>query len=514
MSVTRFAQGLCALRLTILVALSALLLNACGGGDGAPPPTMAASSDARISSSAAGSTAFINWVNIDGAALKDLSQIRYTIDAKPGSASRPVSVRYSFDALKRRGYGADGGSQIRLPVFGLYAGRVNRVGIDLVFSDASTQLLRTEISTASYIDPNAILDRPKILTARAPGSDLGFDFLYVKTGLGVPLVMDTDGEIRWVGPGTANGWSSTFYNNQFVVGDQKSLQFRRLELDGTSTDAMVISPTFTNFHHNIDHGKQGMLIEVDAKSGATENLESVIAEMTPSGAIIREWDFAAMLSQYMISQGDDPSSFIRSGIDWFHSNAATYDPADDSLIVSSRENFVIKVDYQTGNIIWILGDPTKHWYSFASLRAKALRLADGGLYPIGQHSLSINSDGLLMLFNNGTPSQNQPTDAPIGVRLGYSAISTYSIDTASLTAREVQRFEHGQNVLAPYCSSVDEGRAKSLLITYSAAKNLTTTLLTGLDANHQIAFEFEYPTTGCNTSWNSQIIAFDDLVFN
>ena len=44
-------------------------------------------------------------------------------------------------------------------------------------------------------------------------------------------------------------------------------------------------------------------------------------------------------------------------------------------MVSSRENFVMKLDYHTGNIIWILWDPSKYWYTFPSLRAKALTLA-------------------------------------------------------------------------------------------------------------------------------------------
>ena len=78
--------------------------------------------------------------------------------------------------------------------------------------------------------------------------------------------------------------------------------------------------------------------------------------------------------------------FVRPGVDWFHNNSAIYDPSDDSIIVSSRENFVIKLDHKTGQIIWIFGDPTKYWYTFPSLRAKALTLAPGGLYPIGQHA--------------------------------------------------------------------------------------------------------------------------------
>ena len=79
---------------------------------------------------------------------------------------------------------------------------------------------------------------------------------------------------------------------------------------------------------------------------------------------------------------------VRPPNDWFHTNSAIYDARDDSLIVSAREHFVMKIDYETGAIRWVLGDPTKYWYQFSSLRAKALTLDSGGLYPIGQHALS------------------------------------------------------------------------------------------------------------------------------
>lgn len=90
--------------------------------------------------------------------------------------------------------------------------------------------------------------------------------------------------------------------------------------------------------------------------------------------------------------GDDPSVFIRAPDDWFHNNACTYRKSDDSLIVSSRENFVICVDYETSAIKWILGDPTKAWYQYPSLRKFALTLGRDTYPPIGQHSVSITED--------------------------------------------------------------------------------------------------------------------------
>src|SRR5437762_5138739 len=102
---------------------------------------------------------------------------------------------------------------------------------------------------------------------------------------------------------------------------------------------------------------------------------------------------AHIIGAAMIAGGDDPSQFVHpTPTDWFHLNGVTYNRADDSVIVSSRENFLICLDYQTGAIKWILGDPTKAWYQFPSLREFALALAPGSLPPIGQHAPSLTFD--------------------------------------------------------------------------------------------------------------------------
>ena len=151
-----------------------------------------------------------------------------------------------------------------------------------------------------------------------------------------------------------------------------------------------------------------------------------------SGGVLKEWDFATIVRDHMMTGGDDSALFVRPPNDWFHTNAAAYDPRDDSLIVSSREHFVMNVDYETGAIRWVLGDPTKYWWTFPSLRAKALTLTDGGLFPIGQHAVSITSDGLLLLFNAGNRSDFQPEGAPRGESRKYSAVSAYRIDAAAM----------------------------------------------------------------------------------
>jgi len=454
---------------------------------------------------------FISFDHLDGFDPSSLTRLQYTITPKPGSVSKPVHVEYSISALAARGY--VGTNSLTLPVFGLYAGYANQVSVELEREVGGTITLQVIIPTPDYVDPAGIYSQPNVVTPRTPGSTLGFDFVFVKSGLGSPVIIDTDGEIRWVAPGVSNSISSAFAGDEFIIGDPAKPTVYGLRLDGKIRESELPPSSYTDFNHDINQGKDGFLAELDAASGGVTSLESNVIELNDSTSISipSHWDLGAILGSYMSSLGDDATAFVRPGIDWFHTNSAIYDPRDDSVIVSSRENFVIKLDYSTGGVIWILGDPTKYWYTFPSLRAKALTLAPGGLYPIGQHALSITSDGLLMLFNDGLGSANQPTGAPAGETRTYSAVSAYSINEKSMTAQNVWNYDAGQTIFSPICSSAYETAGKSILVDYAAADNLTKALLVGLDSNHNVVFEFEYPTSGCNTSWNARPIAFDDL---
>jgi hypothetical protein len=472
--------------------------------------------DLTVTGSQAGVTPFIRLVTLTSSRFPDLASVEFTIAPKPGATSEPVDISYSAANLQARRYLV--GNGLTVPVIGLYAGYTNQVVLKFHYGNGSTEMLPFTVTTAPYVDaastPYVAYSQPTILKKRDAGSTLGFSFFYMKSSVEAPVIMDTDGEIRWAVPGISVASSSTFQNGEFVIGDPIVPTVHRLALDGTLTDSALQSSIDTMFHHNIDTGKVGLLAEVNSFTDGITNLESTITEIDDSGAVLNQWDMAALLSAYMQSQGDDPSLFVRPGVDWFHSNSTTYDPRDDTLIVSSRENFVIKFDYHTGSVIWILGDPTKYWYTFPSLRAKALTLAPGGLYPIGQHALSITSDGLLLLFNDGLSSSNQPVGAPAGENRTYSAVSAYAIDATSRTAQEVWDFDYSQTILSTICSSAYESPDQSVLVDYATADNLTQARLVGLDPNHNVVFDFEYPTVVCDTSWNAEPIALEKLTIN
>jgi hypothetical protein len=493
------------------------LLQACSSSDdvAAATPvthaTYASLSDIVIAGSQRGPTPFISFVELRGTSVENLANVSYVIQAKPGTVSKPASVEYSLAALRERSYVSTAASIAILPVFGLYADHSNHLDIRFTFRDGSVQTASIDIATTPYLDPRGVYDNVRVLQSRSAQSALGFDYFAMKSIIDSPVIVDTDGNIRWVAGVSFPSTSTAFVDNGFVIGDQTAPTLRRLELDGSAEQRLLIPAAYKNFHHNIEPGKHGMLIELDT----TTESGALLAEISPVGAILKEWDFAVIVESFMYAQGDDASAFVRRGVDWFHMNGAWYDGADDSIIASSRENFVIKVDYDTGDIIWILGDPTKYWYTFPSLRTKALTITNGGLYPMGQHAPSMTSDGLLMVFNNGAESFNQPTGAPVGGTLTYSTVSAYRIDEQTLTAEVAWVFDYSQSIFSRICSSAYEAPGETLLVSYAFANRGRNARLVALDTNRNVVFDFEYPSvSGCATSWNAVPIPLDDLRFD
>ncbi|WP_429169146.1 aryl-sulfate sulfotransferase [Aeromonas rivipollensis] len=257
-----------------------------------------------------------------------------------------------------------------------------------------------------------------------------------------------------------------------------------------------------------------MPVELDGTTDGALKIESFLSEIDESGNVIKEWDLGKIFSEYMVQEGDDPSNFVRNGVDWFHMNAATYDPADDTLLVSSRENFVVKLDYNTGKIIWLLGDETKHWYSYPSLQKLALSLSSGQV-PIGQHAVSITKEGKLMLFNNGLKSFNHPSGTPAGIDLATSQTAIFDIDSHNKTGQMIWSFDDG--IYSDICSSIYQDQLSTqgdFLINYAAADDRTRVVIQGINKEKQKLFEFTYPSpTPCATSWNAIQIPLENIHF-
>jgi hypothetical protein len=134
--------------------------------------------------------------------------------------------------------------------------------------------------------------------------------------------------------------------------------------------------------------------------------------------------------------------------------------------------------------------------------------------PVGQHALSVARDGTLLMFNNGAASLHQPPGTPAGSSPGFSSVSRYAIDEAARTAAEVWTYEHGRDLWADICSSAYQVEQGGYVIDYASADARTHARLVGLDADGNVAFDYQYPTGPCETMFVAVPIAFDALVLD
>jgi hypothetical protein len=466
-----------------------------------------------IAGHTAGATPFISNLALEVSNTSVLKSIQFAIDAKPGSVTRPLSGTYHNDYLLRRGFEQPPpATTVTVPVYGLYAGYTNIVRLTFRFMDGSSKQTVTSITTATF-DDSCGYGNPTILQARTNSRDLSFDYLMVKGCCSnfEPAVIDTDGALRWVGTANISCGSFILFDNAVYLGHGSLLT--RIELDGAVSQIGDYSSLgIVNFHHNIDRGKVGIILDATT----TTYLGSTLMEVDGAGTVLKRWDMGAIISAAMIAGGDDPSHFVYPRpTDWFHINGCTYNRADDSLIVSSRESFLICLDYNTSAIKWILGDTTKKWYQFPSLRRFALTVAPGSLPPIGQHAPSITYDQNLLVLDNG---QNSWFNWPRGEQRGYASPRKYEVDLNAKTATEVWNFEAGQSIVCPYCSSIYEDAPYNYVIDY-AVVNLgppnvpVFAQLLGLNAAGERIFYYRYPAIDCGKIYRALPVHLENTKF-
>ena len=201
-----------------------------------PAPTQADDTTITITGHTAGATPFISKLTLEVSNTTVLKSIQFTIDPKPGSVTRPLSGTYANDYLVSRGF-EHPPPEIILPVYGLYAGRANTVRLTYRFLDGSSKQAVTSVTTATFDDQGCGYNNPTKLQPRTNSTRLSYDYIFDRSACGdfSPVILDSDGALRWVSPLTTMGAlnaSSTFFDNAVYV--TQGSQLFRIDLDGRS----------------------------------------------------------------------------------------------------------------------------------------------------------------------------------------------------------------------------------------------------------------------------------------
>ena len=92
------------------------------------------------------------------------------------------------------------------------------------------------------------------------------------------------------------------------------------------------------------------------------------------------------------------NAYFDDQYDWMHSNAFHFDEAESAIYISSRHlSRITKIDYPSGNIIWMIGPSQEFMYSGDEHICSELGIS-------WQHNIQLLDNGNLLLFDNGNLS--------------------------------------------------------------------------------------------------------------
>ncbi len=305
-----------------------------------------------------------------------------------------------------------------IPVYGLIAGQNNTIKITCDGKSKSIDL-----------DMSDIEDDLNLNITTGQGVDLGSDIYVVNTPSDNGMFgFNTNGELVWRLTQNFSLAITELDNGHLLLADSNYIiGFSRkglVEIDylGKIYNVYDIEG---GYHHDVivlDNGNY--LLGSSNINGGT--LADYLIEIDPeTGKMVNNWDLKLIMNK--ISNG-----FVES-LDndmWADINSIYYDKNTDSLILSLEgRNSIVSIDYKSKEVNWIFGD-IKYWNSHFS---DYLVTIDSGEYPMGANTVSINSEGNLVLFNNNMDNSVE-IDSPCSPYINaHSSGDIYKIEGKKAT---------------------------------------------------------------------------------
>ena len=341
-----------------------------------------------------------------------------------------------------------------LPVYGLYADYDNTV--ELVLSGGEREKV---IITTEPLPPEV----PVPTFCKGSREHMGDNVIFLtQTSKADALACDYCGDVRW-------------YLTVNVCFDLKRLANGRLLV---GTDRLIKLPYYVSgvyemgvhgkiyreyrlpggYHHDtfeMEDGNILMLSQIPDRDTVEDVLVLVDRQ---TGEIVRTWDYREILPY------NCPTTYSGSASahDWFHNNAVWYDKKTDSITLSGRhQDAVINIDFKTGALNWILGDP-EGWPEEYVEKYFFRPISEPFEWSYEQHGVVVCPDGDIMMFDNGHYRSKVKAHYS-KAKDSYSRGVRYHIDREARTIEQVWQYgkERGADFFSPYICNVeyyDEGR--------------------------------------------------------
>ena len=338
-----------------------------------------------------------------------------------------------------------------LPIYGLYADYNNKVDISYTLSDGKKITKQVEIQTDKLPD-NFVLPTSVKKDSSKLTNDLYF---FTPSSKGYTCAYDVNGDVRWYLSNNAVWDNTRLKNGHMMVSTERLVNspyymtgLYEIDLLGHIYNEYSLKGGYHHDYFELPNGN--LLVASDDFNNESGTVEDYIVELDrTTGNIIKTWDLKDILNM------EDGKSENWSSYDWFHNNSVWYDDATNSITLSGRhQDAVINIDYTSGKLNWIIGDPTN--WSSEYQKYFFTPVGEDFEWQWSQHAAMITPEGYVFIFDNGN-NKSKDSSKYVDATNSYSRGVMYKIDTDKMTIEQVYEYgkERGSSFYSPYISDVD-----------------------------------------------------------
>ena len=391
-----------------------------------------------------------------------------------------------------------------LSIYGLYADYNNEVIIEYEV-DGETISKTVNIQTEKLPDDF-------ILPTRVEADKENLDnqlYFFTPSSSGYTCAYDINGDVRWYLTNYALWKIDRLENGHLLVSTERLVNppyymtgLYEMDLLGKIYVEYSLPGGYHHDYYEMENGN--LLIASDDFNNAKGTVEDYIVELDrETGEIVKTFDLKTVLNM------SDGKSENWTDYDWFHNNSVWYDENTNSITLSGRhQDAVINIDYETGELNWIIGDSTN--WSEEYQKYFFTPIGDDFEWQWSQHAAMITPEGYVFILDNGN-NKSKIKEEYVPASESYTRGVMYKIDTDNMTIEQIWQYgkERGSDYYSPYISDVDYLDANHYIvhsggIAYKDGevlnqpaglagadelKSITTELL-----NDEIIFEIELPT--------------------
>ena len=374
-----------------------------------------------------------------------------------------------------------------IPIHGLYADYLNTIYITLTDKEGAhriTDSIQIKVAPLKNIELPVVDIIQADVKQMEPGLTLINYMGANEFDTHRPFMIDADGEIRWlllfdaqpaVANVTAHVGLQRLADGNFILGDVKTSRILIIDMFGNLIKSYDLAAKGYEFHHEVTETTiNTILVCVTKKTTTTPTgvpviYDHVIEIDRESGAIVTEWDLKQSLDEkrLVMTPAYPPTDRLNN---WAHNNAVTYSPSDDHIIVSLRQQGLVKLS-KSNQVKWILAAHTG-WgknrrgenlsaYLLNPLNNSSEKITDMEVingtkvhaefeWIWGAHCPIILPDGSVFVFDNGAERLLGNEKAL------YSRAVGYQIDEKNKTAQQTWQYgkERGAACYSEAVSSV------------------------------------------------------------